>query len=280
MKKYFIITLISLIITGSLLPVFSQNAPGQKWALTIAIDKYPKEAGVEELKYAIKNADEMENLFITYYGVPKENIISVRNEMATQENIKNTLQNIAAKVSQNDYLYIYINMEGQNNFPDFNGDERDGSDECLVPYDCQWKYPKTYINDEKFTNWIKDIKGKLICMFDVAGGGDLIDFNQVTGLETRTIILSHGGFGGVVLEDSYYEGKILTHYILKDTEDLYNDYLDEIKSNSDEAASLTLNIIFDEIKKDTNSYMEKNKEKGECVVTGKLNPKQVIIIKK
>ena len=52
-------------------------------------------------------------------------------------------------------------------------------------------------------------------------------------------------------EDSSQHG-LMTNFIIEKTNDLYENYLDEIRSNSDEAQNLTISIIIDEIKKQMN----------------------------
>jgi len=275
MKKIAFLVLALLLFVSSLA---GAQAGNKRWALIIGIGKYPEDAGVENFNYVENDIQGMETLFREKFAVPGENITVIKNEQVTKDGVKKAITDMAGKISENDYVFIYIRARGEDTFPDFNNDEKSGYDICIVPHDCKWKYPKTYINDDNLTLWLKDIKGKIIAFCDVNGGAELIDLHSNKEFEGRTVVI--GPSAGTKADEDPSQHGLMTYFVIDKTNDLYEDYLDEIRNNPEEAQNLTAAIIIDEIKKQMNGFLTDRGRMGELVSNGKLDGKSVIILSK
>jgi hypothetical protein len=275
MRKFSFLLLTLLLFVSS---IASAQTGNKRWALIIGIGKYPEAAGVENFNYVENDITGMETLFREKFAVPAENITVVREEQVTKDGVKKAIADMAGRVSDSDYVFIYIRARGEDTFPDFNNDEKSGYDTCIVPYDCKWKYPKTYITDDTLTGWIKDIKGKIVAFCDVNGGVELIDLHANKELDGRTLVL--GPSPGTKADEDPSQHGLMTNFVINKTNDLYEDYLDEIRNNSEEAQNLTISIIIDEIKKRMNEFLQDRGRMGELTSNGRLDGKSVIILSK
>lgn len=275
MKKISFLVLALLLFVSSLAGAQTGN---KRWALIIGIGKYPEAAGVENFNYVENDINGMETLFREKFSVPVENITVIKDEGVTKDGVKKAIADMSGKISENDHVFIYIRARGEDTFPDFNNDEKSGYDNCIVPYDCKWKFPKTYISDDNLTLWLKDIKGKIIAFCDVQGGVDLIDLHSNKELEGRILIL--GPSPGTNADEDPSQHGLMTYFVIDKTNNIYENYLDEIRDRSDEAQNLTISIIIDEIKKQMNGFLEDRGRMGELTSKGKLDGKSVIILSK
>lgn len=141
MKKFFFILL--------LLPFFSfhkSETPGKKIALLIAVGRYPQPgrwknlSSVNDLFY-IKSA-------LLKQGFSENDIDTLKNERATKDNILLALDKLAAKAVAGDIVYFHFSGHGQQ-IQDDNGDEADGYDEALIPYDAKGSYDPVSYKGEK-----------------------------------------------------------------------------------------------------------------------------------
>lgn len=131
-------------------------------ALVVAIGKYPMDSGWENIHG--------DNDGILIFDLLKRNhyqqIILLKNEKATKENINLSLQKLYEDVKSGDYLFLHFSCHGQQ-MMDLNGDEEDGLDEALVPYDALfWYLPGIYegekhFSDDELGEWIDRFRHKL-----------------------------------------------------------------------------------------------------------------------
>ena len=63
------------------------------WALVIGIDKYEK---VQNLNYAVKDAESIQLMMVEYFDFPKDNVIMLLNEEATYNNIRRQFSQISS----------------------------------------------------------------------------------------------------------------------------------------------------------------------------------------
>src|SRR5689334_11025034 len=75
------------------------------------------------------------------------------NQQATFGGIRKAFQDIAAQTTANDRILIYYSGHGAQ-FDDDNGDEADGLDEILVPYDIAVDVPKNVLRDDQIRQWL------------------------------------------------------------------------------------------------------------------------------
>jgi len=115
---------------------------------------------------------------------------------------------------------------------------------------------------------------------DFTGGYGIVDFHTIKELEGRTLILSIGGPRLEPYEDELKQHSFMVYKFIEEERDLYEEYLDNIRNDPEEAQNLTLDIILEKVKKEVNSSLEGTGYRGECVIEGKLEPKSIFILKK
>jgi len=126
---------------------------------------------------------------LTYPNWKEENIILLINEDATKENIVRALENMSQRVTDRDVFLFQWCGHGSSVLDD-DGDETDGYDEIICPYDLD-KNKSVYLTDDMLNSNFSKIKakGQIIiiesCLSGgLAGGGNDID------QENRVVILS------------------------------------------------------------------------------------------
>ena len=88
------------------------------------------------------------------------------NKEATANNIRKSLASFSAKCKSGDIVYLHFSCHGQP-FEDYDGDESDGWDEALVPFDAlkeyqQGKYSgENHITDDELNTYLKTIRNRV-----------------------------------------------------------------------------------------------------------------------
>ena len=88
------------------------------------------------------------------------------NKEATANNIRKSLTSFSQKCKSGDIVYLHFSCHGQP-FEDYNGDESDGWDEALVPFDAlkeyqQGKYSgENHITDDELNSYLKTIRNRV-----------------------------------------------------------------------------------------------------------------------
>ena len=88
------------------------------------------------------------------------------NKEATAYNIRKSLKAFSTKCKSGDIVYLHFSCHGQP-FEDYNGDESDGWDEALIPYDAlkeyqQGKYTgENHIIDDELNGYLKTIRNSI-----------------------------------------------------------------------------------------------------------------------
>ena len=88
------------------------------------------------------------------------------NKEATANNIRKTLTSFSQKCKSGDIVYLHFSCHGQP-FEDYDGDESDGWDEALVPFDAlkeyqQGKYSgENHITDDELNSYLKTIRNRV-----------------------------------------------------------------------------------------------------------------------
>jgi len=93
-------------------------------------------------------------------------ITSLKNEAATAAGIRKGLKAFSNTCKPGDIVYIHFSCHGQP-FEDYDGDESDGWDEALVPFDAlkeyrQGKYTgENHITDDELNRYLKTIRNRV-----------------------------------------------------------------------------------------------------------------------
>ena len=88
------------------------------------------------------------------------------NESATAKIIRKELNDLIASCKQGDIVYLHFSCHGQP-VEDFDGDEEDGWDESLIPYDAQKVYEvgkyegENHILDDELNGYLKSIRTQI-----------------------------------------------------------------------------------------------------------------------
>lgn len=170
----------------------------EKHALIIAVGDYPKKTGWSSIS-SVNDVPLIQGA-LTAQGFRENNIITLINEQATKKGILDAIQSLKSKIKKGDIVVIHYSGHGQQIFDD-NGDEADGLDEALVPYDAFAKYSHNYqgenhIRDdqlEQIINQYRNIvgaKGQVLFIMDSCHSGSM----------TRGG-LARGGMGALVPSD-------------------------------------------------------------------------------
>ena len=113
------------------------KAIGQsKRALLVGISNYPS-AGCNSWD-TINGTNDIQ-LIAKTLKIEGYSINELSNDKATFETIQKALSSLSSNCNKGDTVYIHFSCHGQP-FEDFDGDEDDGWDESIVPYNA----PKTY----------------------------------------------------------------------------------------------------------------------------------------
>lgn len=145
-----------------------------KYALLVGINNY-KISG-NNLKGCVNDINLMRELCKKL----RYKTIILKNRQATQKNIINNLTKIINKTKAGDRVMYYHSGHGAQ-VPDFNEDEIDGLDECLVTYDHNWNNAFT---DDKLASCLKNLHKKafLSLIIDTCHSGTITDITGVKNL--------------------------------------------------------------------------------------------------
>lgn len=88
------------------------------------------------------------------------------DQSATYQNIVDGFAKLIDKCNQGDLVYVHFSCHGQP-FEDLDGDEEDGWDEALIPYDAKMHYKegeyegKSHLLDDELETYISSIRQKI-----------------------------------------------------------------------------------------------------------------------
>ena len=130
-----------------------------------------------------------------------KSITTLVNRKATKVGIVGAFKRMTASCKHGDVVYIHYSGHGQQ-MTDVHNDERDGLDECWIPYDAYRKASATYhgekhLTDDELNVYLNAIrhkigeKGKLLVVIDACHSGDGTrgDDNEVVrGVEDTLIV--------------------------------------------------------------------------------------------
>ena len=92
------------------LAITTDDIYDNSYALIIGIDKYEN---VQNLDYAVDDANSIRSLLIEQFNFPPENITLLVNEKATYTKIKKSLSHVTRKASKNDRILIFFAGHGE-----------------------------------------------------------------------------------------------------------------------------------------------------------------------
>lgn len=137
-----------------------------------------------------------------------KSVTTLVNRQATKTGIIGAFKKMTASCKQGDVVYVHYSGHGQQ-MTDVHNDEKDGLDECWIPYDAYRKVSKTYhgekhLTDDELNVYLNAIrnkigaKGKLLVVIDACHSGDGTrgdDDDIVRGVEDTLVVDSQNARG-------------------------------------------------------------------------------------
>ena len=168
------------IILLTIMLAFSLNAMAEKYGLIIAVGDYPTRTGWSSIS-SVNDVPLIKGTLMKQ-DFKEENITVLTNASATRAGILQAIEDLKSKIQPGDIVVIHYSGHGQQIFDD-NGEEIDGKDESLVPYDALVKYiPGVYegenhIRDDELGSIIANFRntlgkeGQLLMLLDSCHSG-------------------------------------------------------------------------------------------------------------
>lgn len=157
MKRAFLIICLSFLQVA----VFAQAKPVKKVALIVAVSKY---ADTKWAELSSKNDIELIKQSLMHQGFNAKDITVIADKQATLAGIKAAIdKDLIAKVDSGDIAVFHFSGHGQQ-MDDNDGDEGDGLDEALVPYDGPITYtggPEKHFRDDQLGAKLEQVRSKL-----------------------------------------------------------------------------------------------------------------------
>lgn len=130
-----------------------------------------------------------------------KSVTTLVNRQATKIGIIGAFKKMTASCKQGDVVYVHYSGHGQQ-MTDVHNDEKDGLDECWIPYDAYRKVSKTYhgekhLTDDELNVYLNVIRnkigarGKLLVVIDACHSGDGTrsdDDEVVRGVEDTLVV--------------------------------------------------------------------------------------------
>lgn len=137
-----------------------------------------------------------------------KSVTTLVNRQATKTGIIGAFRKMAASCKQGDVVYVHYSGHGQQ-MTDVHNDEKDGLDECWIPYDAYRKASATYhgekhLTDDELNVYLNAIrhkigsKGKLLVVIDACHSGDGTRGDEdevVRGVEDTLVVDSQNARG-------------------------------------------------------------------------------------
>ena len=101
--------LLSILLFAYGLALTTEDIYDNSYALIIGIDKYEN---VQNLNYAVKDAESIQDILVNTFNFPESNIKLLKNEEATKQNILKSFSDITKKADDKDRVLIYFAGHG------------------------------------------------------------------------------------------------------------------------------------------------------------------------
>ena len=157
-KSKGLVLLLAILIMTFVSP---DNAFGQsKRALLVGISNYPS---VDDNSWDTINGTNDIHLIAKTLKNSGYSINELSNDEATFEAIRKALSSLASNCNKGDIVYIHFSCHGQP-FEDLDGDEDDGWDESIIPYNAPMSYVKGvyegehHLTDDMLSNYFNSIR--------------------------------------------------------------------------------------------------------------------------
>ncbi|HYU32098.1 MAG TPA: caspase family protein, partial [Thermoanaerobaculia bacterium] len=147
--------------------------PAVRHALLIGINRYPKVPNAD-LQGAVSDMELMRSLLIDRFGFPAEHTRTLRDEEATQAQIRGALADLAGRAGEDDVVVLFYAGHGSRM-----ADPREAGRmiESIVPHDSgRGELPNLDIIDEEIDRWVQKVNEKtpfVTLIFDCCHSGSV-----------------------------------------------------------------------------------------------------------
>lgn len=154
----------AFLLTGALTSALlvgaaSKPAHAEKYALLVGVSVMQNSPRDKWLSGPHNDLPEMRGVLKDIYGFKAENILSLEKLQSSRAGIEQAFrEHLINKAKPGDFVMFYYSGHGTQ-IPDRNGDEGDGKDEALVPYDAGGTI-ESYITDDNLADWVGRLKTK------------------------------------------------------------------------------------------------------------------------
>jgi hypothetical protein len=178
MKRLFIIFTFSFFILNFFVPSLSFGA---KKALLVGINDYqnlpfslPGRGLISDLKGSLNDVKAMKEILIKRYGFPPDNVKVLTDRNAKRKNIIRAFNEwLIGGSREGDLVLFYFSGHGSQ-VRDQNGDETDGLDEVLCPYDVVPAGGRNIILDDELGDMLRRLGGReVVVIIDACHSGTL-----------------------------------------------------------------------------------------------------------
>lgn len=153
--------------TTSVAPVRSQKEP-RKLALLVGISQYEKGRGEDTDWWNLScqtDVDTMRQILVHRFGFAPTDVLVLTDAKATRAGIVNSFKkHLIAQAKPGDIVVFHYSGHGQQ-VPDDNGDELDGMDESLIPFDYISQSArdgaKSNLRDDQLGELLQGLKSKM-----------------------------------------------------------------------------------------------------------------------
>ncbi len=190
-----------IMVSTSFLP-FTNATTNETNYYAVIVAIYDYNGTKYDLHVPVKNILKVYNGLLKWRNWKKENIKLLVNENATHDNILNALDWLASKSNKNDIILFLYNGHGTE-IKDENGDEEDGYDEAIVPWELN---KNSLISDDVLAEKFNEIKAKgMAILLDCClSGGFIEDLGNAT--FQKGIKEDIKADGRIILTSSYDSG--------------------------------------------------------------------------
>ena len=141
----------------------------RRHALVIGIDTYPGFGSEVALAGAVRDARTMAEVLIERYGFAPGDVDRLFDKQATRDAILDALATLRRRARADDQVVLFYSGHGSQ-MTDREGDEGDGLDETLVPYDSgRLTSQNRDITDDEINHWaarVLEVTPNLTMIFD------------------------------------------------------------------------------------------------------------------
>jgi len=144
---------------------------GAKRALLVGLNEFKN---VSPLRGCWNDVYNFRGMLIDWFGLRLHDMIFLMDKMATKQNIVDQLKTLVSGSARGDQLWYFHSGHGSY-VPDTSGDEADGRDEVLCPYDYSRKDPSTWLLDDELGEIFKGVNAGAVleCVIDACHSGTI-----------------------------------------------------------------------------------------------------------